>query len=206
MCPSPSFLSIRDSDKPRPHRIFRGWGCPCPNPLGYFPGPVSDDEICACSPEGSHQLQDRIFFINPPVLGCRLEHGVFTAHVVNRSGHLEPVFYPPEYVQIWQAGFYDQQIGTLFEIQGDLSQRFAGVGRIHLIAAAIAKMWGTFGRLSEWTVESRAEFCRIAHYRNRLEAPKIKFATDYRNPTIHHIARCDDIGSGFRQTDRCAGD
>src|SRR5260370_39525894 len=169
MCASASLLSIRDSDKPRPHRIFLGMGCHLPNPLGYFPCPVSDDEICPCSQERIHQPQDRIFFINPTVLGCRLEHGVFTAHVVNRSGHLEPVFYPPEYVQIWQAGVYDQQIGTLFEIQGDLSQRFAGVGRIHLIAAAIAKMCGTFGGLSEWTVESRAEFCSIAHYRNGLE-------------------------------------
>src|SRR5258708_30015475 len=112
---------------------FLRMGCNLANPLRYFPCPVSDDEICACSPERSHQLQDCIFFINPTVLGCRLEHGVFTAHVVDRSRHLEPVFHPPEYVQVWQARFHDQKIGTFFAIQGDLAPPLPRLGRTHLI-------------------------------------------------------------------------
>src|SRR5258707_12231756 len=96
--PSCRALKLISSGATVPSDFLR-MGCNLANPLRYFPCPVSDDEICACSPERSHQLQDGTFFINPTVLGCRLEHGVFTAHVVARSPHLERVLHPPEYVQ-----------------------------------------------------------------------------------------------------------
>ncbi len=54
-----------------------------PGPFRQLPRPIGNDEIGAGTLQTSHDFKDDLAFIDPAALGRGLDHGVFTADVVN---------------------------------------------------------------------------------------------------------------------------
>ena len=50
------------------------------------------------------------------------------------------VLHPPDDVEVGQRGLHHQDVGALLEVELRLADRLVGVGRIHLIAAAVAEL------------------------------------------------------------------
>src|SRR6266849_4910386 len=78
------------------------------------------------------------------------------------------------------------------------SQPFSRVGRIHLIAAPVAKLGRGLSRLPERSVEARTIFRGIRKNWNILELVFIQRFTNGSHPAIHHVRRSNDVGARAR--------
>ena len=80
-------------------------------------------------------------------------------------------------------------------------QRFARVGRIHLITAAIAELRSGLGSLTKRPVEHRGEFCRVRPDGRIFESFRIQMMADGRHASVHHVGRRHNVrtGTGVRQ-------
>ena len=77
-----------------------------------------------------------------------------------------------------------------------------GIGRVHLILAAVPKARRTVRRIAEGPIIARRIFDGIAHNRDIDITSFIQRLTDSCYPAIHHIRRRHDIrtslGLGYR--------
>ena len=165
-------------------------------PAGDLAGVISENEVGAGAFEGEHLFEDRRFFVDPTGLGGGLEHGVFAADMVSGGGEAELFFDAPDEIEIGEARFDHDDIGTFFDIEGDLSERFSGVGGVHLVGAAVATTRGAFGGLAEGAIESGSKFCGVGENGNSGELGGVKGLADRPDAAVHHVAGSDDIGPG----------
>ena len=86
----------------------------------------------------------------------------------------------------------------------DLAQRLAAVGRIHLVAAAVALRRGGLGGLAEGAVERRRVLRRVGEDRGVGVALLVELVADRGDPAVHHVAGGDDVGAGLGVRDRGA--
>ena len=75
-------------------------------------------------------------------------------------------------------------------------KRFVGVGGIHLIAAAVAKLRRAFRRFAKRSVKGGGKFCRVTHDAGLVEAGGVERLADGADAAVHHVARRDDVGAG----------
>ena len=165
-------------------------------PVGDLAGVISKNEVGAGAFEGEHLFEDRRFFVDPTGLGGGLEHGVFAADMVSGGGEAELFFDAPDEIEIGEARFDHDDIGTFLDIEGDLSERFSGVGGVHLVGAAVATSWGAFGGLAEGAIECGGKFCGVRENGNFGELGGVKGVADRPDAAVHHVAGSDDIGPG----------
>ncbi len=99
-------------------------------------------------------------------------------------------------VEIGHRRLHHDHVGAFFQVQLDLAHGFAPVGRIHLVAAAVAELRGRFGGLAERPVEDRGEFGRVGKNRDLLEAVGVQRLADGRHAAVHHVGRRHDVGAG----------
>ncbi len=95
-----------------------------------------------------------------------------------------------------------QRVRALLEVELALAQRLAGVGGIHLIAAPVAERRCRFRRLAEWPVEGRGGLGRVGHDGHVVEAVGVQRAADRADPSVHHVARADGVGTCLGMADR----
>ena len=165
-------------------------------PASDLAGVISENEVGAGAFEGEHLFEDRRFFVDPTGLGGGLEHGVFAADMVSGGGEAELFFDAPDEIEIGEARFDHDDIGTFLDIEGDLSERFSGVGGVHLVGATVATSWGTFGGLAEGAIECGGKFCGVRENGNFGELGGVKGVADRPDAAVHHVAGSDDIGPG----------
>ena len=175
-------------------------------PASDLAGVISKNEVGAGAFEGEHLFEDRRFFVDPTGLGGGLEHGVFAADMVSGGGEAELFFDAPDEIEIGEARFDHDDIGTFLDIDGDLSESFSGVGRVHLVGAAVATTRGAFGGLAEGAIECGGKFCGVRENGNFGELGGVKGVADRPDAAVHHVAGSDDIGTcggvrkgGFRE-------
>ena len=117
-------------------------------------GVVRNDEIGARTFDGREDLRDGRPLVQPSVGRGRLHHRVFPAHVLGREGEfgeLRPGLL--NHVEVGKGRLHHEYVGALLDIECGLAQRFPGVGRIHLMRAAVPVFGRAFGGLAEGTVE-----------------------------------------------------
>src|SRR5258706_1474047 len=111
----------------------------------------------------SHNLEPDSLFIGPSIRGGRFHHGKFPAHVIRANGDVERLPDAMNDVQIRERRLHHNHVGALGEIEFNFTNRFPRVGRIHLVAAAVAGLRRRLRCLAERSIESRARFRRVAH-------------------------------------------
>ncbi len=77
------------------------------------------------------------------------------------------------------------------------TQRLAGVGRVHLVAAPVAELRRAVRGLAERSVERGGVLGGVGHDGRVLEALVVQLAPDGRDAPVHHVRRGDDVGAGL---------
>src|SRR6202035_2624397 len=99
-------------------------------------------------------------------------------------------------VEIRERGLDHDDVGAFFEIKGDLFEGFAGVGGVHLIATAIAKLRRGLSGFAEGAVETRAVFGGVGEDGHVFAFVGVEFGADGGYAAVHHVGGRDDVGPG----------
>ena len=94
--------------------------------------------------------------VDPAARAGRLDHRVLAAHLIRGGRLAEALFHLRDDVEIGQRRLHHDDVGALGDVDLDLAQRFLDVGRIHLVAAAVAELRRRVGGLAERPVERRS--------------------------------------------------
>ena len=113
---------------------------------------------------------------------------------------------PPEDIQVGQGRLHQHDIGPFGEIEFNFVQGFGGIGWVHLIRRSVAELRRTFRGLSEWAVKGRGKLRGITDDPGLIKTGIIEGSTHCPDPTIHHIARGNEICAGLRVRNRGFGD
>src|SRR5439155_14146223 len=103
---------------------------------------------------------------------------------------------PPQNIEVGQSWFDQHNVGAFGKVEFHFTQRFAGIGRIHLIGTPITKLRRTFRGIAERSVKNGCEFCRITHDPGLIETGLVERCPDCADPAIHHVAWRYHIGAG----------
>ena len=76
--------------------------------------------------------------VEPAVLRCGFEHGVFARDLVGKGGHAKLVFHAAHDVQVGHAGFDHHHVCAFGNVHGHFAQRFVAVARVHLVGFLVA--------------------------------------------------------------------
>ena len=129
--------------------------------------------------------------------GCRrLDHRVLAADVVGGERHRRVVLDAADQVEVGQRRLDHDDVGALLDVEPRLAHRLVAVGRVHLVAAAVAERGRRVGGLAERPVEGRGELRRVRHDRGVGEAFVVERGADRADAAVHHVARGDDVGAG----------
>src|ERR1700689_1327021 len=109
-------------------------------PAGYVFGVIGEDNGGSGALDAGHDFEDDALLINPAVARGSLHHRIFGADIVRGDRRVESLTDAGDDVEIRESGLYHDDVRALFEVESDFAKRLAGVGRIHLIAAAVAKL------------------------------------------------------------------
>ena len=101
-----------------------------------------------------------------------------------------------------ERGLHHQHVGALLLVERGLAQRLARVGRIHLVAGAIAELGRAVGGLAEGAVERRWRTSpRTRGWPSSMKPSPSSARADRADAAVHHVARRDDVGAGLRVDD-----
>src|SRR5215469_11540425 len=121
-------------------------------------GMVGQNDFRARSLDSQENFEYDSFFVHPTLLSSRLDHRIFTAHIVSGDGRVEVVAHQADNIEIGQRRFHHQHVSALPEVQFHLPQSFLCVGRVHLVASTVSELRGGVRRLAEGPVEGGAVF------------------------------------------------
>ncbi len=108
-------------------------------------------------------------------------------------------------VEVGRGGLDHQHVGALLEIEFGLAHRFGGVGRVHLVAAAVAELGRRLGRVAEGPVEGGGVLGAVGDDRHAGVALLVELVADRPDPAVHHVAGRDRVGAGLGVGDRDFG-
>src|SRR5258708_3499763 len=105
-------------------------------------GMVRQDNAGSGALDARQNFNYDALLVEPVFLHGGFHHGEFAAHVVSGHRHVEAIAPLTNAVEIWQARLHHHDVGTLVQVQRDFLERFAAIGGVHLIAAAVTQPWG----------------------------------------------------------------
>src|SRR5690348_15031311 len=105
-------------------------------------GKVSENYFGAGPVDGQQRLKNSAFPINPAGAGGGLDHREFSAYLVGRQGNVEGLASQRKNVQVGEGRFHHDDVRALFDIERNFAHRFPLIGRVHLVRAAVAELWG----------------------------------------------------------------
>src|SRR5271157_6289380 len=117
-------------------------------PPRYIERVVCENHVDPGALEAGESFQDDPALVDPAAEGGGLDHGVLARDVVGRHRDAEGVLDAAGDVEVGQGRLDHDNVGALRQVEGDLADRLVAVGRVHLVAAAIAEAGGTFGRVA----------------------------------------------------------
>src|ERR1700737_5137162 len=115
---------------------------------------IGQDDILARAMNPGEYLVNHALFIQPALLRGGLNHSVFATDIVCRHRYMDSVSHSVNDIQIRQRWFHHYHVRAFFDVRGYFFQCFTGIGRIHLVTAAIAKLWSRLGSLAARPAES----------------------------------------------------
>ena len=98
-------------------------------------------------------------------------------------------------VQIGHGGLHHDHVGALLQIELDFPHGLAAVGRVHLVAAAVAELGRGVGRLAERSVEDRGELGGVGKDGGALVAAGVQRPADGPHAAVHHVGGRHDVGA-----------
>ena len=111
-----------------------------------FLGVVGDDRVGTRAADRGQRLERRGPLVEPAVLSGGLEHRVLARDMVGGEGCAGGVLDPADHVEVGKRGLDHEHVGALVEVELRLADRLEHVGRIHLVAAAVARSAGSSRR------------------------------------------------------------
>ena len=144
--------------------------------------------------------------IDEPALGGRDDHAVLARHVVGRDGHVEARRgRRGNDVEIGEGGLHHHDVGALVDIERDLLERLAAVGRdpsgttsCRPSAARSRGLRGT-DRRNTTRIWRRRRGCRRCSKPASSSAP-----ADRAHPAVHHVGRRHPVDASFGVRERHA--
>src|SRR5580704_5502815 len=161
-------------------------------PAGDVFGVIGKDCGRAGALDAGHDLKHDALFVNPAVAGGRFHHRIFSTDVIGGDRHVEPLADTDDDVQIRQGGLDHDDVRTFLEVELHFPERFAGIGGIHLVAAAIPELGRRLRGFAERTVKRGAVLGSIRENGDVGEFVFIKLSADGCHAAVHHIGRRDD--------------
>src|SRR6202030_4339672 len=150
-------------------------------------------------------LEHHPLLVNPAVSRRGLHHRILAAHVVRGYRHIKPLANPLDNIQVWQRRLHHDHVRALFQVERHLAQCFPRVGRIHLVAAPIAKLRRRLRRFAERPVKSGTILRGIRKNCHVLKSVRVEFLPDRAHSAVHHVRWCHDIRSRTSMRQRCGG-
>jgi hypothetical protein len=108
--------------------------------------------------------------------------------------------------KVGEGGLHEDHVRALGDVEVDLAHGFAEVGAVHLVAAAVAELRGGAGGLAEGAVESGGELGGVAEDGRGVARRGVEGGADGFDAAVHHVAGCNDVGSGLGEGDGGAGE
>src|SRR5262249_27570769 len=146
--------------------------------------------------DAGEDFQSHAALVDPAFLRGRLDHGKLAADVVRRHRYFEAILDPANDVEIGQGRLDHDDVGAFGKVKGDLAERLVAVGRVHLVAGAVAELGRRFGGVAERTVETGSVFGCVAHDRQPRVAGGVQPGADCLNHTVQHAAGRHQVGPG----------
>src|SRR5258706_995430 len=166
---------------------------------------VGEDYGGAGALDAGQDFEDDALLVEPAFGCCGFYHGVFAAYVVGAYGDVEFGGAGADYVEVGEGGLDHYHVGAFFEVEGYFFQGFAGVGGIHLVAAAVAELWRGLGGFAKGTVKAGAVFGGVGKNGDVFEFVLVEFVADGGYAAVHHVGGRDDIGAGAGVGERLLG-
>src|SRR5262245_3074047 len=116
-------------------------------------GEVRDHDVGAGAPDGRERLHHRALLFEPAELRRGLEHRILPRHRVSGQGHAELLLGARDHIEVRQGRLHHDDVRAFVEIERDLAHGLLGVGRIHLVGAAVTELGRRVRRLTEGTVK-----------------------------------------------------
>src|SRR5579859_7400003 len=165
-------------------------------PAGGLLGVIGEEDGGAGALDAGQDFEDYAFFVKPAFGYGGFDHGVFAADVVGAYRDIEFVADGADDVEVGEGGLDHDHVRAFFQIQGDFFQGFAGVGGIHLVAAAVAELRRGLRGFAERAVKAGAVFCGVGKNGDIFEFVLVELFADGGDAAVHHVGGRDDIAAG----------
>ena len=134
-----------------------------------------------------------------------MDHRILAADLVGGHGDVEGVAHLSDDVEVRQRGLDHDHIGAFLDVERHLAQGFAGVGRVHLVAAPVAELRRRVGSVTEGPVETRSVLGGVAENGRVLETVDVERLADGPDAPVHHVRGRDHVGARARVAERSLG-
>ena len=104
---------------------------------------------------------------------------------------------PSYHVHVGHGRFYHDDVGALGDVACDLTHRFPGVGRVHLVAAAVTELGSRTGGYPEGSVEGRSVLGGVTHDRHIFVTVVVQGVADGFHLPVHHGRWRNHVGAGL---------
>ena len=163
---------------------------------------ICQDEVRARATDRGNCLLHDGAFVDPSPFRGRSDQTVLPAHGIRREGRVESLSRCSDHVQIGKGGLHHHNVRTLLQVEGDLPERFAEVGGIFLVGAAVTEPGDGIRGLPERTVERGGMLRRVREDRSLLESLAVQGGADGGDLAVHHRTRGHEVRSGARLAHR----
>src|ERR1700683_72864 len=167
-------------------------------PAGCVLGVVGEDHAGAGALNAGENFHDHALLVDPAIARRGFDHGVFAADVVSADGHVKFLAHALNDIEIRKRRLDHDHVGAFVKIRGNFAECFASIGRIHLVAAAIAKLRRGLGGLAKWAVEAGTIFGGVGKNGDVFELVLVEFGANGGDAAVHHVRRRDDVGASAR--------
>ena len=167
-------------------------------------GVVGDHDVGAGAADAGQRLEHGGALVEQSALGGGLEHGVLAADVVGRDGHARGLLDAADDVQVGQRGLDHQDVGALVGVELGLAHGLERVGRIHLVALAVARLRRAVGGDAERAVEGGGVLGRVGDDRRLAQPVLVERRAQGADAAVHHVAGRDGVRARLGLRDRGA--
>ena len=102
-------------------------------PFGNLFCKISQDATGSGAAKCHHAFEHTFFFVQSTGARRHLEHRILAGYLIDRHWDRERIVQSADNIQVWHARFHHHDISTFLNIESNFSDRFVGVGWIHLV-------------------------------------------------------------------------
>ncbi len=150
---------------------------------------VREDEIGAGSLDGNEGFQQRSLGIDDALFGSCHHHGILAADVVGAKGKSRLLAEAIDHIEVEEGGLDHEHIGPLLLIELCFEERFAPIGRIHLVPPFVAKRGSGAQRIAKRGVEAGGVLGAVGQDSGIFIPFLIKSMPNCSDAPVHHVAR-----------------